>query len=130
MFSSLIKNWYTDSVTIYRVESIKENHITKQERVLIAENIPCRIYRSKTSYANMESTAATITRGDLMAVDNLVDIKAGDELHVIRGGAIGKDGEHARMFAGEPHDYFTPFGGVSPDIQYKEVPLSSTSRIK
>lgn len=130
MFSNLIKNWYTDLVTVWRTESYKEGNTTKQRRVLVKENIPCRVYRNSNPSVTMKDTASQVTRADMMAVGVNEDIKTGDELLVIRGGNIGKASEPRRYFAGEPVDYYEPFGGAVPDLQHKQIALSGESRTK
>lgn len=130
MFSNLVKNWYTDLVTIWRNESYKEGNTTKQRRKLIKENVPCRVYRNSNPSVAMKDTAAQVTRADMMAIDVDEDIQTGDELLVIRGGGLGKTNEAKRYFAGEPAEYYEPFGGAMPDLQHKQIALSGESRVK
>ena len=66
----------------------------------------------------------------MMAVDVNEDIQTGDELLVISGGNICKANEPRRYFAGEPADYYEPFGGAMPDLQHKQIALSGESRTK
>lgn len=128
MLSNIMAKWYTDSVTIKRAESYKEGNLTKHKRVIIAENVPCRIYTSKKAISKMKETDAEVSKNDMLAVDIGVDIKAGDELFVTRGGVLGYDTPAERYFAGKPNIYFEPFAGVMPNISHQEIPLSGESR--
>ena len=58
-----------------------------------------------------------------MACDLAVDIQAGDELKIIRGGNLGFRNKEERYFAGTPVDYHDPVGGVLTGLQHKELGL-------
>ena len=70
-------DWYTDLVDIYRVESKTVGALTKQERVRVAADIPCRIYRSPAHSPKFSSPAAYSEEEDKLACDNQVDVQAG-----------------------------------------------------
>jgi hypothetical protein len=130
MFAGLTAGWYTDSATIKRTEEYKDGNITKHRRdVVIAENVPCRVYKSNPANAVMRDTAAELSSNDILACDNSADIKAGDEILVTRGGMLGHTGNPIRYFAGDPEQYYEPFGGAVPNISHQQVPLSGERRI-
>jgi hypothetical protein len=52
-----------------------------------------------------------------------VDIKAGDELLVVRGGVLGSNRESVRYLAGEPQYFYDPVGGALTGLQHQEVGL-------
>lgn len=67
---------------------------------------------------------AARTRGeDKLSCDLEVDIQAGDELQVIRGGNIGRNDRSERYFAGPPQSYYDPVGGALTGLEHKEVTL-------
>lgn len=117
------KDWYTDSLAVYRSICVDSGNITKMERSLIRENIPCRIYSTRRNGPRMNQTAASVEAVDKVACDLGVDIKAGDELHIIRGGMLGIPGEPERYFAGRPHPYYDPVGGVLSGLEHQETAL-------
>jgi hypothetical protein len=130
MFGFPVTSWYTDLMTINRVENHKVGNITKQRRVVKAVGVPCRVYKNSNPQSAMKDTAAETTPQDMLACDNSVDIQAGDELLVIRGGGLpnGKNNSPTRYFAGLPSNYYEPFGGVMPGLAHQQVPLSGTTR--
>lgn len=71
----------------------------------------------------MRQTAAASESVDKLACDLNVDIRAGDELHVIRGGMLGMHGEPERYLADRPHPYYDPVGGVLSGLEHQEVVL-------
>ena len=128
MFSSPIINWYTDLLTISRNESYQDGNVTKQQRIEKANNIPCRVYRNSNPQTVMTETAAKVTYSDMLACENSVDIQAGDELSVIRGGGLGYANPPTVYFAGSPTPYYEPFGGIIPDLAHQQVPLTNEKR--
>ncbi len=116
-------DWYTDLVDIYRVESKTVGALTKQERVRVAADIPCRIYRSPAHSPKFSSPAAYSEEEDKLACDNQVDVQAGDELVIRRGGRLGRKGPEIRAFAGEPARFYEPFGAVIPGLAHQELAL-------
>lgn len=119
----LFENWYTDSMTIYRNVDVVHGNVDKKERKPIAERIPCRIYNKQKGGPKMRRMAAASESVDKLACDLTVDIRAGDELHVIRGGMLGMHGETERYFADRPHPYYDPVGGVLSGLEHQEVLL-------
>jgi len=105
-------------------------NITKQERQEVAKGIPCRVYQNTRNDVKMNTSDSTTSSRDMLACANSVDIRAGDELFILRGGKLGQKGLEKRYFAGEPAEYFEPFGGVKPRIAHQQIPLSGESRVK
>ena len=116
-------DWYTDRADVYRVQSVKEGSLTKQTRTLAVRGLPCRVYRSGGHGPNMQSTAAYFRGEDRLACANQADIRAGDELLIRRGGALGRTGPEMRALAGEPVRFYEPFGAVIPGLAHQEIAL-------
>lgn len=120
----IFKGWYTDTVDIYRVVPVKDGHLTKQERQKQNKAlIPCRIYSSKRDGPIMGGTAAKERSMEKMACDLSVDIKAGDELRIVRGGNLGYANQEERYFAGGPQRYYDPIGGALTGLEHQAVGL-------
>ena len=60
---------------------------------------------------------------DKLSCDLSVDIQAGDELYVIRGGNTGHANKPERYLAGPPQDFYDPIGGALTGLEHKEVTL-------
>ena len=103
-------DWYTDLVDIYRVQNRREGALTKQDRVRVAMDVPCRVYRNSE-------------QEDKLACSNDVDIQAGDELILRRGARLGQARKPVRAFAGEPAYFYEPFGAVLPGLAHQELAL-------
>ena len=71
----------------------------------------------------MTGTASRVRSVEKLACDLSVDIRAGDELEVIRGGNLGHASRPERYFAGAPASYYDPVGGALTGLQHKEVGL-------
>ena len=123
-------NWYTDTVDIYRVTDVADGALTRHERQLVAEGVPCRIYRSGDNPIRMQQTAANVQQTDKLACGLDVDIHAGDELIVTRGAKLGRSGPVTRAFAADPVYYYEPFGAVIPGLAHQEIPLLEQERTK
>ena len=120
----IFAGWYTDTVDIYRVVAVTCGNVTSQERKKVNEPpIPCRVYSSKRDGPVMSNTAAAERSTEKLSCDLSVDIRAGDELEVIRGGGLGIQGQPERYFAGEPQSFYDPVGGAMTQLQHKEVGL-------
>lgn len=123
MDNPVFASWYTDTADIYRVQNILDGNIMRQSRELIAEAIPCRIYNSQKDGPVMTDTAARERSSDKMACDIAADIRAGDELLITRGGALGAEREPERYIAGNPQYYYDPVGGALTGLSHQEVGL-------
>lgn len=120
----IFSNWYTDTVDIYRVVTMSNGNLDRQERQRINDApIPCRIYKPEKGGPNMTGTAARERSSEKMACDLSVDIQAGDELLIVRGGNLGYKNKQERYFAGNPVQYYDPVGGALTGLQHKEVGL-------
>ncbi|MCI8661437.1 MAG: hypothetical protein HFG54_14535 [Lachnospiraceae bacterium] len=120
----VFRSWYTDTVDIYRTETVMDGNISRQERRKINKvSVPCRIYKPEKGGPNMTGTAARERSLEKMACDLAVDIQAGDELIIIRGGTLGYVNKAERYFAGNPVSYYDPVGGALTGLQHKEIGL-------
>ena len=119
----LFADWYTDTMDVYRVIAVKDGSITRQERKKFGSEIPCRLYHTGTVIPNISYNAARTRGEDKLSCDLEVDIQAGDELQVIRGGNIGRNDRSERYFAGPPQSYYDPVGGALTGLEHKEVTL-------
>lgn len=120
----IFKKWYTDTVDIYRTVEVMEGNISRQERRKAnGAPVPCRIYKPEKGGPGMTQNAARERSLEKMACGLSVDIQAGDELMVVRGGNLGHGNEPERYFAGNPVSYYDPVGGALTGLQHKEVGL-------
>ena len=126
------KDWYTDTVDIYRVSQTVNAGLIRNERRKepVLQGIPCRVYQSHDKTIKMEQTASSIYQESKLACDNSVKILAGDELLIHRGGVIGQEVDTIRAFASEPHYYFDPFGGIISGLSHQEIVLLQQERVK
>lgn len=115
--------WYTDLVDVYRVVNATTGNIDTQTRQQVGSSIPCRVYSSQKNGPSMQDDAARVNSTDKLSCAVDVDIRAGDELLVTRGGALGRGGEPERYFAGNPQHYYDPVGGALTGLEHLEVGL-------
>lgn len=123
-------DWYTDTVDVFRVVDILDGSLTRHERQQVLAAVPCRVYTSNDRPINMRDTAADIKQTAKLACDNSVDIRAGDELIIARGGLLGRSNGVTRAFAGTPNYYYEPFGAVIPGLAHQEIVLMEEERVK
>ncbi len=120
----LFKNWYTDTVDIYRTDTVREGNVSRQKRRKVnVSPVRCRVYRPENGGPRVTGTAAREQSVEEMACDLSVDIQAGDELMIVRGGNLGHSSRPERYIAGEPVAYYDPVGGALTGLQHKEVGL-------
>ena len=119
----IFEGWDTDLMDVFRVVAVKDGSISRQERKKVAEKIPCRVYHTGTGSPSTTDNAARIRGEDKLSCDLSVDIQAGDELYVIRGGNTGHANEPERYLAGPPQVYYDPIGGALTGLEHKEVTL-------
>lgn len=120
----IFAGWYTDTVDIYRVSAQKQGNVTRQERQKVnTAPVLCRIYSPKKGGPVMTDNASRERASEKLACDLSVDIRAGDELQVIRGGALGHANQPERYVAGAPVAYYDPVGGGMTGLEHKEVGL-------
>ena len=123
------RQWYTDIFSVYQNVLTEKLGVTSTSRKLVSKDNPCRIYRKSKPSLNNNQQASELQINDNLICDIGVDIQAGDEVHVIRGFKINKNFDKSEIYvAGQPVDYYVPFGGVAPDVQHKEVGLQNTLR--
>lgn len=85
--------------------------------------IPCRVYQLEKEGPAITGNAARERGTEKLACDLTADIRAGDELMVVRGGGLGYANKPERYFAGTPAPYYDPVGGALSGLQHKEVGL-------
>ncbi len=115
--------WYTDLVDVYRIQTTKVGAVSSTARVPVETAVPCRVYSTPASSPSMQDTAARSYRANKLALPIGVDIKAGDELLVTRGGALGHTGTPVRYIAGAPQLFLDPVGGILTGLDHQEVGL-------
>ena len=126
----IFSNWYTDIVDVYRVVNATTGNIDTQARQQVGSAIPCRVYSSQKNGPSMQDSAARVNSTDKLSCAVDVDIRAGDELLVTRGGALGRGGEPERYFAGNPQHYYDPVGGALTGLEHLEVGLLMQEIVK
>lgn len=124
------KDWYTDTVDIFRSKLDESNNLSKYKRVEVLTGIPCRLYHIDSPDLKMTQTSANIDQKDWLQCDNSVDIQPGDMLIVHRGAGLGKKVPEIRFFAAEPNYYFEPFGASIPGLSHQEIRLLQQERVK
>lgn len=127
----IFRTWYTDTVDIYRVVPVKKGSMDSQERQKVNDApIPCRLYHIEKGGPSITDNAARERSMEKLACDLSVDIRAGDELMVVRGGGLGHKNEPERFHAGQPASYYDPVGGALTGLQHKEVGLLADNIIR
>lgn len=122
-FSDIFSGWYTDAVEVFRVRPDGETTgLAVQERKRVG-TFNCRIYNSQRNGLSTNETAGCVSGTDALAVSLDTDIREGDELYVVRGGALGHQNPSERYFAGRPMEYRDPVGGLPTGLQHKEIGL-------
>lgn len=122
-------DWYTDTMDIYRVQDAQDGALTRHERQQVRTGIPCRVYQSDNKPINMTTTAADVQQNDHLACDISIDVRAGDELIITRGGRLGRTGPVIRAFAADPNLYYEPFGAIMPGLSHQEIRLLQQERV-
>ena len=123
------QDWYTDLRDIYRVQATQDGTLTRHERVQVSAGVPCRIYQSDNKPIRMSQTASSVSQNDHLACGISVDIRAGDELIITRGGRLGRPGPTIRAFASDPNLYYEPFGAILPGLAHQEIRLMEQERV-
>ena len=116
-----LAGWFTDLMDIYRVEAVTTGALTRQERVLVAATVPCRIYSPQKYNINLRQAASAVYGDEKLACAVDVDIEAGDELIVTRGAALGRKTKPVRYIASQPVLYFDPVGAAATGLEHMEV---------
>lgn len=125
----LFSDWYTDTMTIYRTVSTKVGNISRENRQEIASNVPCRVYNTALQGGNPQQTASVDRRTDRLACGIDTDIKADDEIIIVRGALVGGTTEE-RYIAGKPQYFYDPVGMSMTGIEHIEVALLADNIVK
>lgn len=123
-----MNRWYTDRLTVYRVEERLDGSLIRQQRQEVYRDIPCRLYRSYRSdhkALTLSDTVALTEQDSMLMLGLETEIQAGDELHITRGGGLGRKGPVIRAFASPPNRYDLPLGGVAAGLAHQEIRLLS-----
>ena len=115
-----LAGWFTDLMDIYRVEAVTTGALTRQERVLVASAVPCRIYSPQKNNLNLRQAASAVYGDEKLACAVDTDIEAGDELIVTRGAALGRKTKPVRYIASQPVLYFDPVGVAATGLEHME----------
>lgn len=124
------RDWYTDTMDVWRRTEVRDGALSRFERQQVLTGVPCRIYQSDNKPINMSQTASSVGQNDHLACDISVDIHAGDELIITRGGKLGRQGPTIRAFASDPNLYYEPFGAIMPGLAHQEIRLMEQERVK
>ena len=116
-----LSSWFTDLMDIYRVEAATTGALTRQERVLGAAAVPCRVYSPQKNNLNLRQAASAVYGDEKLACAVDVDIEAGDALIVPRGAALGRKTKPVRDIASQPVLYFDPGGAAATGLEHMEV---------
>lgn len=122
-------DWYTDTMDVWRNVTVQDGNLTRQERQKVLTGVPCRVYQSDNKPISMSQTASSVSQNDHLTCDISVDIRAGDELIITRGGKLGRPGPTIRAFASDPNLYYEPFGAILPGLAHQEIRLMEQERV-
>ena len=121
---NVFEGWYTDLADVYRMEETVVKGITRKERKLKYEDVPCRVYDSAKHGPTFTEREPKLASGDKVAFKIGADIVSGDLLEITRGGAVGGT-TITRYFAGDVMPYYEPVGGAFNGLSHIEVGLLS-----
>ncbi len=107
-------------MAIYRNEERTIHHVDKKERILVEENIPCRIYSTQKNVSNRGDTAFLLQETDKVACDLSVKIKT--ELQAQKKEPI-VNLKAERYLAGKIQEFYDPVGGVLSGLEHQEIAL-------
>lgn len=122
-------DWYTDTMDVWRNVPVQDGNLTRQEHQKVLTGVPCRVYQSDNKPISMSQTASSVSQNDHLTCDISVDIRAGDELIITRGGKLGRPGPTIRAFASDPNLYYEPFGAILPGLAHQEIRLMEQERV-
>ena len=125
-----LSSWFTDLMDVYRVENVATNGLSRQQRQLVLQAVPCRVYSNQKNNINLRGTAATVRDDEKLACAIDPDIQAGDELIVTRGGAMGRSIRTERYIASQPTLYFDPVGCAATGLEHMEVGLHADNIVR
>lgn len=122
-------DWYTDLFTVERQVETKDGALTKKTWQTIVSDLKGRRYMGGGSTPRLNQTAADSSQTHKLACATSVDIREGDRITITVGAGLGHTDEIFQAFAGSPHNYYEPFGGIAPQLDHKEVELLEEKRI-
>ena len=130
MIRNVPNKWYTDLMTVYRIQSTtaQTTGIVSQGYTKIYEDVHCRIYSSGISILGRRTSVFTEGGTYKLACAVDFDIKTGDKLVIQRGGVLGHAVHTETYLAGMIQYYYEPFGGVSPKLDHQEIMLDLEDR--
>lgn len=83
-----VESTYTGSCTVSEYRSVKneKTKITRQQEVVIAENVPCRLsFESKTATVPSE-TVSSVAQGVRLFIAPEITVKSGSKITVMQNG--------------------------------------------
>ena len=107
------RDWYTDTVDIWRVVPVQDGSLTRHERRELYRNIPCRLYQVEAPEVRMSQAAASADQKDWL-----------------QWAVLGKSIPDIRAFASGPNHFFEPFGAIMPGLAHQEIRLLQQERVK
>lgn len=125
-----LETWFTDLLDCYRVVTTTSSGLSRQSREKVLSGVPCRVYSSQKNNIDLRAGAATIRADEKLACAIDTDIRAGDELIVTRGGALGRNVATERYIASKPTLYFDPVGASATGLEHMEVGLHSDNIVR
>ena len=125
-----LSSWFTDLMDVYRVENVATTGLSRQQRQLVLQAVPCRVYSNQKNNITLRNTAATVREDEKLACAIDTDIQAGDELIVTRGGAMGRSIRTERYIASQPTLYFDPVGCAATGLEHMEVGLHADNIVR
>ena len=125
-----LSSWFSDLMDVYRVVTTATNGLSRPQRQLVSEAVPCRVYSNQKNNINLRNTAATVREDEKLACAIDTDIQAGDELIVTRGGAMGRSIRTERYIASQPTLYFDPIGSAATGLEHMEVGLLADNIVR
>lgn len=130
MIKNVPNKWYTDTMTVYRIQSTtsQSTGVVTQGYSKVYENVLCRVYSSGISILGRRTSVFTENGTYKLACGVDFDIKTGDKLLIMRGGALGKAVHEETYLAGMIQYFYEPFGGVSPKLEHQEIMLERDDR--
>ena len=125
-----LSSWFSDLMDVYRVVTTATSGLSRPQRQLVLEAVPCRVYSNQKNNINLRNTAATVREDEKLACAIDTDIQAGDELIVTRGGTMGRGIRTERYIASQPTLYFDPVGSAATGLEHMEVGLHADNIVR
>lgn len=132
MFGASADIWYTDRCDIARgsydvADAGNPKYKRAGTRLVIAADIPCRLYHNPTNPLQRDETAAYVDVGNMLSCDINVDVKTGDKITVRRNAGISASNVSTYSYiAGNINKYIDPFGGT---LSHTQIALTKEQRL-